>query len=443
MGVWANISKRAEGTLKRREDNNDFWESGSYTGTLDSDTKELLHAIHDFKGFAPFLPKDILKPDGDVRVILDKNESRSVTVKLAELEEELHSLEEKVRSLKDLLEKLRQSKNANGGEIERILCKIKKLESSIRRLTDIISKLRKTGQDSYTFEIPLLGYYVRTKEGIPEIHLMMETLMSKDNPLFMTGITFVHELMHAFFDNQKPYVEHPLCRIIEEPIAEYGMLCFMEMFERYYPEDKKYNGILDVAKEHVEEKQYSFGVCHYGFGGFLFEDRADFGVDWVSLFRSVCPALIMNAPEVKAYESMISPVRYPRYERACECKLYDALKPKRFFFECEPDWRGDGSELYFQVKKSVADSTPFMIDYPPKKKVMLTFYDKSCAKLFTDIASVQSRGRFRPQKVLTEMYSKVFGMAKQEFAFYEKKPSDGIHPAEWVAYAIDSGSSPE
>ena len=70
MGVWANISKRAEGTLKRREDNNDFWESGSYTGTLDSDTKELLHAIHDFKGFAPFLPKDILKPDGErVRVL--------------------------------------------------------------------------------------------------------------------------------------------------------------------------------------------------------------------------------------------------------------------------------------------------------------------------------------------------------------------------------------
>ena len=440
MGVWANISKRAEGTLKRREDNNVFWESGSYTGTLDSDTKELLHAIHDFKGFAPFLPKDILKPDGDVRVILDKNESRSVTVKLAELEEELHSLEEKVRSLKDLLEKLRQSKNANGGEIERILCKIKKLESSIRRLTDIISKLRKTGQDSYTFEIPLLGYYVRTKEGIPEIHLMMETLMSEDNSLFMTGITFVHELMHAFFDNRGPSVTHPECRIIEEPIAEYGMLCFMEMFERYHP---GYKDVLNVAKTHVEEKQYSLGVCHYGYGAYLFEDRTAFGVDWVSLFHSSCPTLNISSPEVQAYELTISPIKYPYCERASEWNLFDALKPKRFFFECEPDWRGDGSELYFQVKKSVADSTPFMIDYPPKKKVMLTFYDKSCAKLFTDIASVQSRGRFRPQKVLTEMYSKVFGMAKQEFAFYEKKPSDGIHPAEWVAYAIDSGSSPE
>ena len=204
MGVWANISKRAEGTLKRREDNNDFWESGSYTGTLDSDTKELLHAIHDFKGFAPFLSEDTLKPDGDVRVILDDCKSRFETMTLAELEEELHSLEKKVRSLKDLLEKLRQSKNANGGEIERILCKIKKLESSIKRLTDIISKLRKTGQDSYTFEIPLLGYYVRTEEGTPEIHLMMETLMSKDNPLFMTGITFVHKYLLSRYPNTRP-----------------------------------------------------------------------------------------------------------------------------------------------------------------------------------------------------------------------------------------------
>lgn len=436
MSVWNDIRKKSLGMEDRKEDKPiDFWEIGSYTGTLDSDTKKLLHAIHDFKGFAPFLPEGILNPKGDVIVILDDEDPRFQTVTLAELEEELRFLNEEARSLEKLLDDLRKSKNTNNPEIGKIQEKIDKLQKKIRELNDIISRLKKEGKDSIIFKINRLGKYLRKQVGeksIPVIHLMMETIekLYPRKKVEMTGIVFVHELMHAFFDNRGPSVTHTDCRIIEEPIAEYGMLCFMEMFERANP---SYKGIFNLAKKHVEDKKYSLGVCYYGFGGFLFEDRADFGVDWVSLFRSVCPALIMNASAVKAYESMISPVRYPRYERACECKLFDVLQPKRFFFVCKPGWRDDGSEVYFHVNKCVADSIPFMIDYPPKKEVRITFYDKSCAKHFTDIASVQSEGRFRPKKALKGKFSEVFGMTKQEFAFYEDKPSGGIHPAEWVA----------
>ena len=430
MSHWAGMRNRSMGITIRKEDEPIvFWEIGTYKGTLDSDTTNLLHDIHDFKGFAPFLPENILNPSGDVRVILDDEESRPVTVTLAELKKELDSLKKIILLLKEFLDNLNKSKNANDEEIRKILEKINNLEKKISVLEGIISHLLKGGLDSYTILIPLLGYYERTDSG-PEIHLMMKTLLREDEPLSLTGMVFVHELMHAFFDNRGPSVTHPECRIIEEPIAEFGMLCFMEMFERYYPD---YKGIMDVAKKHVEKKQYSLGLCHYGFGAYLFEDKADFGVDWVSLFHSSCPMVIESAPEVRAYKSMISPIRYPHYERVCEWKLYDVLKPKRFFFVCKPGWRKDGREVYFQVNKFVADSTPFMIDYPPKKEVVITFYDKSGTKLFTDIASVQSRGRFRPQKVLTTMFYKVFGMAKQEFAFYEVKPSDGIRPAEWVA----------
>ena len=414
---------------------------------MDQATIDLLHKIHEFKGFAPFLPEEILENKGDVKVYLDDACTRKENVTLAQLEKAQLSLEDELSCLKELLTKLQNSLQTNGREIENLLNRIRKIEDEIQTIKGIISRLRAAGKDSYTIEIELLGYYIRKKypkkkKSVPEIHLMIGTIERRypSKNVEMTGIVFVHELMHAYFDNHNPYVKHSHCPEIEEPMAEYGMLCFMEMFERANP---SYKGIFDLANQHVEDKKYSLGLCHYGFGGFLFEDRKDFGVDWVSLFRSVCPALIMNAPEVKAYESMISLVRYPRYERACECKLFDVLKPKRFFFSCMPGWRDDGSEVYFHVNKSVADSTPFMIDYPPKKEVVITFYDKSGTKLFTDIASVQSRGRFRPQKVLTAMFYKVFGMAKQEFAFYEEKPSDGIRPAEWVACEIDSGSSPE
>ena len=157
MGVWANISKRAEGTLKRREDNNDFWESGSYTGTLDSDTKELLHAIHDFKGFAPFLPEEILENKGDVKVYLDDACTRKENVTLAQLEKAQLSLEDELSCLKELLTKLQNSLQTNGREIENLLNRIRKIEDEIQTIKGIISRLRAAGKDSYTIEIELLG----------------------------------------------------------------------------------------------------------------------------------------------------------------------------------------------------------------------------------------------------------------------------------------------
>ncbi len=440
MTYWSDMHKRSQGLATRKEDKPcEFWEIGSFKGTLDSTTKDLLREIHDFKGFAPFLPEDILKPEGDVRVILDDKKSRYVTLTLAELEEELRFLEEVVRSLKELLDNLRKSKSTNDGEIGEIHRKIKKLQKRIRDLDGIISRLRKEGKDSETFEIELLGYYIRAKypkpapeEGIPEIHLMMGTLMSKPNPLFFTGITFVHELMHAFFDNHIPYVAHPHCPRIEEPIAEYGMLCFMEMFERTHPD---YKGILDVAKKHVEEKQDSLGVCHYGFGAYLFEDRTDFGVDWVSLFHSSCPTLIMSSPEVQAYELTISPIKYPYYERACEWNLFDVLRASRFLIKNASNWRNNGKQVYFTITANVAKSIPFMIDYPTSRDVSITFKDKIGTRLFTLIASVvsPSQRKFLLGAQQSEVFARYFGFGKREFIFYEERPSDGIHPAEWVA----------
>ena len=177
MTYWSEMNKRSQGLATREEDKpSKFWEIGSYKGTLDPTTKGLLREIHDFKGFAPFLPEDILNPEGDVRVILDDKKTRSVTVTLKELEEELDSLKERVRSLKELLDNLWKSKNSNDEEIGKIRTKIEKLQKRINDLESIISRLRKEGKDSETFENELLGYYIRTAEGIPEIHLMMETI---------------------------------------------------------------------------------------------------------------------------------------------------------------------------------------------------------------------------------------------------------------------------
>jgi len=332
MSIWSDLEDRSAGVVTRKEDLNlSFLYSGTFKKEdLLDEAKAILSNIYGFKGFAPFLPSDILEEAGPVQVFLDDKETQKVPVTLKKLEDERDSLKKEVERLKKLVEGLVKL-NVDQGEIEKLCERIRRLEGKIKDIEDLIKRMKHDGIDTIELEVKLLGYYEREKA---EIHLMMGTISEKYGPkakdiAIMTGITFVHELMHAYFDVRDPYAEHPHCRSIEEPIAEYGMLCFMEMFERL---DSGYAGILNTAKGVVEEKKYSLGVCDYGFGRYLFDDKASFGVNWVSLFHSTCTSLLMNAPEVLDYGEMISPIRYPLHEFSCESKLYEVLKPRRFFY---------------------------------------------------------------------------------------------------------------
>lgn len=445
MSAWGDMMKRSSGEVLRREDMVMFWKRGEdnpFKGVLDSETEKILSEIHSFGGFAPFLPADILEYDGKVQVFLDEEETRKVPVTLKQLEDERDSLKAEVEGLKKLVEELMKNPNVDQREIEKILRKIEKLEGKIEDIEDIIKRMTAAGIDTIELEVELLGYYVREKF---EIHLMMGTIekryRSKGLVAKMTAIVLVHELMHAFFDVRDPYLKHPHCRSIEEPIVEYGMLCFMEMFERCYP---GYAGILNTAKEMVEEKKYSLGVCDYGFGSYLFEDRASFGVDWVSLFCSTCTFLLMNAPQVQDYGKMISAIRYPRRERSCEGKLYEALKPRRFFyFGGKSSWRNNGNQLYFNVSRTLSNDPRFVFEYPETAKVNMKFFDKTGVQRCEGEMTLGTRIHFfcGNTNPLLGQFAGAFGrynkagkiVRKGPFAFYEEKPSDGILPAEWVA----------
>lgn len=453
MSVWGELRKKSLGQEQRLEYERFIWHKGTYEGSPSPDEKTILSKIHDFTGFAPFLPDDILEDKGDVKVYLDDKDKRKVTVTLAQLEEAQHSLEDEVRDLVELVNKLRNSPKADQREIEKLSKRIRKLEKRIEALKGIISRLRAAGKELYTFETSLLGYYARrgdpnnvdsliieypeNREEIPAIHLMMGNI---GNDHLLLGIVFAHELMHAYFDMHDPYMKHPKCRAIEEPIAEYGMLCFMEMFERHYPE---YEGIFKKAKALVDEKRDTPGLFHYGFGGYLYEDRAVFGVEWASLFQSSCVSLMMDAPNVCVLGTILSPIRYPRNERFCEWIFHDILRPKRFISKKnKTGWGHLGNpkkqELYFWLDDSMVSSIPFMAEYPSKTKVHLTFRDKTDTKQVSGFAGVQVLGRFRLYKTLMEQFAAIFGTKDRLFTFYEEKPSDGIHPAEWVAIELES-----
>ena len=454
MSVWGGMLDRGAGESIRKEDVNlPFLHDGTNkVEDLPAETKDILSLIYEFNGFSSFLPADILEDAGKVKVFLDEKEDRTVLVPLKKLEEELESLKQEVADVSEQIEDLKKAKRPDQARIGKLEEKKRQLEKKIKRIKDIIAKAKSAGIDSWSFPVTVLGYYWRDpgtdKHGVyskstksPEIHLMVGTIKNLYGPVakhiaMMTGIVFVHELMHAFFDNHDPYIHHDDYRIIEEPIAEYGMLRFMEMFERCHP---KYEGILEMAMKHVESKQDIDGVCHYGFGRYLFDERADFCVDWVTLFHLSWPSLVARPAERQEYESLISPIKYPRNECFCESKLFDVLKAKRFFCSgYEPGWRDDGSEFYLTVNSIVAKNPQFLSDYPAKRTVRMTFVSKTGTILFGGEATVVSKGRFLvgASPLLDEFVCYYGALSKPSFAFYEEKPSDGIHTAEWVAIEL-------
>ena len=398
---------------------------------LDARTSELLCNVDRFKCFSSFIPGEI---HDEVDVILKDQEIREVTVTLDVLLKELHRLEEE----------LEKRKKAGVGQEE-----LGEIQGKIFRLKDIIAYCRKNGLSEYTFEVELLGKYTRVN-GKPTIYLMWGTLMHKKDHENLTAIVYVHELMHAYFDmhydEKGNYIPHPHCSVIEEPIAEFGMLRFMEMFDRANPS----LGILGKAISHVKAKKNSFGVCHYGFGYYLYEDRKNFCTNWVDLFHMSCLGIDEFGTSMKAYKSLISPITYPSHEYLCEETLYKVVYPKRFFFTTNvgfyPPTAGYGkARMEAPVSKGVCNRAEFRTDYRymGPQDVYITFADGKGFKIrgkatickYSSSTPFGMRFNIVSDTQLVINYASHFKTGGQ-FLFYEDSQSQGGNLAEWIARKI-------
>ena len=399
---------------------------------LDARTSELLCNVDRFKCFSSFIPGEI---HDVVDVILKDQEIREVTVTLAELVKELERLEDE----------LEKRKKAGVGQEE-----LGEIQGKIFRLKDIIAYCRKNGLSEYTFEVELLGKYTRVN-GKPTIYLMWGTLMHKKDHENLTAIVYVHELMHAYFDihydEKGNYLPHPHCSVIEEPIAEFGMLRFMEMFDRVDPSRR----ILEKAISHVKAKKNSFGVCHYGFGYYLYEDRNNFCTNWVDLFHMSCLGIDEFGTSMKAYKSLISTITYPSHEYLCEEALYKVVRPKRFFFTTNvgvylPTAGYGKKRMEAPVSKAVCNCAQFRTDYwyMGPHEVYITFADGKGFKIRGKSTICKNSSSSNPfgmrfnivsDTQLVINYASHFKTGGQ-FLFYEESQAQGGNLAEWIARKI-------
>ena len=428
MSLWRDMQDRPF----RKEDAFVYIKENPGVRDLDARTNELLCDVDLFKCFSSFIPGEI---HDEVDVILKDQEIREVTVTLDELVKELERLE-------DELEK----RNKAGADEE----ELGEIQGKISRLKDIIAYCRKNGLSKYTFEVELLGKYTCV-DGKPTIYLMWGTLMHKNDHVNLTAIVYVHELMHAYFDmhydEKGNYIPHPHCPVIEEPIAEFGMLRFMEMFDRVDPSRR----ILEKAISHVKAKKNSFGVCHYGFGYYLYEDRNNFCTNWVDLFHMSCLGIDEFGTAMGVYQSLISPITYPSHEYLCEQALSKVVYPKRFFFTTNVGvylpTAGYGKErMEAPVSKDVCNCAQFRTDYRymGPQKVYITFVDKKGFKIRGKATICKNSSSSNPfgmrfnivsDTQLVINYASHFKTGGQ-FLFYEDSQAQGGNLAEWIARKI-------
>lgn len=432
MSIWSDIEDRSSGDSVRKEDAFVCTKENPMVPDLDAKTDRLLREVDSFTCFSSFIPGKI---HDEVDVILKDQEIREVTVTLDELVKELERLEDE----------LEKRNKAGVGQEE-----LGEIQGKIFRLKDIIAYCRKNGLSEYTFEVELLGKYTRVN-GKPTIYLMWGTLMHKKDHENLTAIVYVHELMHAYFDihydEKGNYIPHPHCPVIEEPIAEFGMLRFMEMFDRVNPS----LGILGKAISHVKAKKNSFGVCHYGFGYYLYEDRNNFCTNWVDLFHMSCLGIDEFGTAMGAYQSLISPITYPSHEYLCEEALYKVVRPKRFFFTTNvgvyrPTAGYGKKRMEAPISKDVCTRSEFRMDYRymGPHEVYITFADGKGFKIRGKSTICKNSSSSNPlgmrfniarDKQLVINYASHFKTGGQ-FLFYEDSQAQGGNLAEWIARKI-------
>jgi len=126
------------------------------------------------------------------------------------------------------------------------------------------------------------GYYSRNTNQQVQGYVVLR-FDTREYPLVCT---YIHEMMHAFYDAD---LRNPMndAEYAEEPLAEYGMLHFVESFVRSHPE---HSDMLMHAKYSVNAKQFDLGIAHYGFGAYLYEQFQH--IDWERLMRAAHSKII-------------------------------------------------------------------------------------------------------------------------------------------------------
>ena len=269
---------------------------------LSSDTIELFEKVDAFE-------YPVLQPKyhnfGELHDTLtvemtDNVEDRKFTerMSIAAIKARIKELEKEKRVLEKRNEELREKFNqTNDFDLRNQLERQMKGFRGYSELEELEGILQQNGgkPDDYVVEITgtlsRLGYYTRKGN---DAKIVLEYNFGAE---FIS--TYIHEMMHAFYDSDRLGGCPNSIEYVEEPLAEYGMLKFMAAFVQTYPEHKH---LLDDAINIVNEKQYTLGLSHYAFGEFLYQNYSH--IEWEKLMLDAKNKVDVNSTEYKSLQAI-------------------------------------------------------------------------------------------------------------------------------------------
>ena len=251
---------------------------------------------------------------------IDNDRTHIVRMSIADIKARIKELEKELESIRretnELLKRMRETSDSNlRNQLERQIRRFRG-DGELNYLKSLLSKL--DGKpDDYVVEIEcpyhLSGYYTRTGK---EAKIVLE----HTGWVYRIVFTYIHEMMHAFFDSDRLGASPNSIEYVEEPLAEYGMLHFMKTFVQAHPERRD---LLDDAINMVNEKQYTLGISHYAFGEYLYQYYSH--IEWEKLMLDAINKVNVNSPEYKSLQGIFqSRPDKSSWDKAAQL-LYDIL----------------------------------------------------------------------------------------------------------------------
>ena len=228
-------------------------------------------------------------------------------------------------------ERIRQDEGGEGAlDVSSDEHKKQLLKDWKKRASSLLEKLEKVKEtNDYYDHISLKGQF---SPSAMEVTLFIDN-MDEDNGIRkMEDVVYVyvHEMLHAYyyccFNEPGNNV-----REIEECMAEFGALCFLEKLKKEKP---AFSDVFEHAKKSVNNKRYTVGgLAAYGFGKYVFDHCANKEA-WLLAYSKKSLLLDICMPDVDEYVKRVYPI-YPIKEYECFKSLERVLfdNQSRYVFE--------------------------------------------------------------------------------------------------------------
>lgn len=275
----------------------------------------------------------------------------------------------------------------------------------------------------------VLGWYLPSEKKIELFPKVMETLAGGNKVLFVFYLitTFIHEVMHAYFDRPE-HDKFPYAYFVEEPLAEFGMLLFLK--ETIMPDvlqDWAYDNVAGQRNcyRHGATLFDQYNSWNSGLRRYLEQYKYnidEFDIPDITDVDDKKRIISLPAPMAKTTRTAVS-----RTKTGAITPVSSSSKGS-ICFEANSSWRGNEKGLYFSIGRE--DAPNVASKYNSKDKIKLTFIAKS-RLTFTGIATIVSLNS-SPRLLLWEdlrlHFATTFGKhIRKRFRFQE------IKHGEWIA----------